>query len=176
MPAKKNPGVEILFDSFDMPIAIDLYADIVDNCKVRKSTGCLIWQGSKNGPRRDRPNKGLFDGSRHRTMRVHRLMYCLANGMPFNHIDDQVHHHCDVPQCVNPDHLYEGTQQDNVNDMHKRGRAKYTGAKLNYEDAEEIRFLYDNGKGWNAPTLAREFNVTADSIYRILNNDAYKDA
>src|SRR5208337_1077039 len=32
-------------------------------------------------------------------------------------------HKCDVPLCVRFSHLYEGTQQDNVNDMWKRGRA-----------------------------------------------------
>lgn len=33
-------------------------------------------------------------------------------------------HKCDVRNCVNPDHLFVGTQQDNVNDMWKKGRAK----------------------------------------------------
>lgn len=31
-------------------------------------------------------------------------------------------HHCDNPACVNPKHLYEGTQQDNINDMIRRNR------------------------------------------------------
>lgn len=31
-------------------------------------------------------------------------------------------HHCDVPACINPDHLYVGTRQQNINDMVARGR------------------------------------------------------
>ena len=34
----------------------------------------------------------------------------------------QANHHCDVKLCVNPEHLYEGTQRDNVRDMVQRGR------------------------------------------------------
>jgi hypothetical protein len=33
-------------------------------------------------------------------------------------------HHCDVPRCINPEHLYAGTHQDNMNDKQKRGRMK----------------------------------------------------
>ena len=33
-------------------------------------------------------------------------------------------HHCDVRHCVNPAHLFLGTPQDNVDDMHSKGRAR----------------------------------------------------
>lgn len=33
-------------------------------------------------------------------------------------------HVCDVPSCVNPDHLRPGTQRDNMRDMHSKGRAR----------------------------------------------------
>ena len=43
--------------------------------------------------------------------------------------DKYVLHKCDVRSCVNPYHLFLGTQRENVEDMHKKGRARYQSAK-----------------------------------------------
>lgn len=51
---------------------------------------------------------------------AHRLVYLLAGGA-FGHA--VVMHTCDNPACVNPAHLRGGTAQDNVADMHAKGRA-----------------------------------------------------
>ena len=76
--------------------------------------GCWIWSGyiENNGYGRIQ-----IDGKRYRP---HRLMYILVHGeIPLGH---GVLHRCDTPLCVNPDHLFTGTQQDNVNDMLSKGR------------------------------------------------------
>ncbi len=54
---------------------------------------------------------------------AHRVSYELA----FGHIPTgmMICHHCDVPQCIEPTHLFLGTALDNVLDMVKKGRAVY---------------------------------------------------
>jgi hypothetical protein len=54
---------------------------------------------------------------------AHRLMYMLNKGP----IPKGMHvlHHCDQPCCVNPDHLYVGTNSDNLRDKIKRNRKKF---------------------------------------------------
>jgi len=57
-------------------------------------------------------------------------------------------HHCDNPACVNPDHLFLGTLQDNVDDMCRKGRqARRKGeahcrARLTDEAVRSIRRQY----------------------------------
>jgi hypothetical protein len=77
--------------------------------------GCWLWEGAV-----DRLMRPLIwhDGTNTRASRhvlEHKLGRPIREGMQANHT-------CDVSLCVNPAHLYEGTQRDNVADMHRRGR------------------------------------------------------
>lgn len=68
--------------------------------------------------------------------RAHRVSYMLAHG------DDSVAgklvcHTCDNRKCVNPAHLYAGTQSDNMNDMQRRNR--HPRRKLTDEEVAAIR-------------------------------------
>jgi hypothetical protein len=88
--------------------------------KVDKSgpNGCWVWTASCHPH-----GHGQF--SLHGVpVKSHRLSYEWANGpIP---PDRGVLHHCDNPPCVNPDHLYLGTQADNDRDMavRRRGTAR----------------------------------------------------
>lgn len=58
---------------------------------------------------------------------LHRVSWAAAN----RPIKDGMNtcHHCDIKRCIRPDHLFEGTQLDNVKDMTRKGRAKKPGPK-----------------------------------------------
>jgi HNH endonuclease len=78
---------------------------------VDPDTGCHIWVGSKKAKR-----YGNLQIS------SHRLAWELANGP----VPEGMHvlHRCDTPACCNPDHLFLGTQTDNMTDKMRKGRSR----------------------------------------------------
>lgn len=87
----------------------------------------------------------------------------------------QVCHHCDNPKCVRPEHLFLGTQEDNVHDMMGKGRMKPTAsfgeknhsAKITSADVNEIRKLAVTGI--KQVRIAERFGVSTAQISRIIN-------
>jgi hypothetical protein len=109
--------------------------------------------------------------------RTHRVAYFLANGPIPPHM--HVLHKCDTPACVNPAHLFLGTAFDNAQDKVRKGR-NYTGVrpkgeghwkcKLTDEQRDTIRslFIRDSPRKSNIKNLARQFNVSVNTIQRIV--------
>ena len=79
-------------------------------------------------------------------------------------------HTCDNPPCVKISHLFEGTHQDNVKDMIKKGRhakgTKIAQSKLSEEDILEIRRLTEEER-WTAKQLGIKFQVHPGTIAAI---------
>ena len=74
---------------------------------------------------------------------AHRLSFYLANGHLTEGLD--VCHKCDNPSCINPDHLFEGTVSDNLNDMVSKNRhhgATITHCPRGHEYTEENSRYY----------------------------------
>lgn len=78
-------------------------------------------------------------------------------------------HSCDNPRCVNPDHLFLGTDADNQRDAAVKNRKAH---KLEIKEIIEIRRLH--AEGFKQVPLARMFNVGQDHISRIVNYKARK--
>jgi len=78
---------------------------------IDDETKCWNWLGYL-----DRDGYGRF-----KNILAHRVFYDMYVGITFE--NSLICHTCDNPKCVNPNHLYEGNQQSNMNDMKNRGRS-----------------------------------------------------
>lgn len=110
--------------------------------KVHKTDSCWIWVGGKNAK-----GYGSFGGDEG-VKSAHRYSWLLHKGA----IPSGLHvlHTCDNPPCVNPSHLWLGTNKDNTNDKVKKGRhahgSRSAFAKLTEELVVEIRKRYATEK------------------------------
>lgn len=86
--------------------------------KVTKTDGCWLWTGTKQKMGYGIIMSGGKGGGKRLT--VTRIVY----EMFYGDFDQALYvcHHCDNPACVRPDHLFIGTQTDNMRDCSKKGR------------------------------------------------------
>ena len=131
---------------------------------VDKTLSCWLWTGYKiNGYGK------ILVGTRYGHQFAHRVSWEIHHSkIPDGML---VCHACDTPACVNPDHLFLGTQKDNLKDMSVKGRSlrgeKSKLAILTEEEVREIR------KNWPAKTqieLSRLYGVSKGCIHRIVRN------
>jgi hypothetical protein len=108
---------------------------------------------------------GLFDvriGGRRET-RAHRASYRLHKGdIPDGFL---VCHRCDVPCCVNPDHLFLGTPKDNFNDMVRKGRDVLSGRPPSALTAEAVIDIRTSALG--ARELAAKYRVNKRYVWAV---------
>ena len=100
--------------------------------KVRKTEGCWEWAAGRITDPRGKSGYGNFyigakDGKKIEAV-AHRVAWELTNGAIPEGL--KVLHECDNPGCVRPDHLFLGTQKDNIADMISKGRrADFSGIR-----------------------------------------------
>lgn len=139
-------------------------------------SGCLEWQ------KYIRPAGYGQMGVGGKVLDVHRISYVLEH-------DDipegmSVLHHCDNRPCFHPDHLYAGTQADNMRDMWARDRGNRNrgpnngNARLSAEQVLQIRTLFvqrykvqRGGTRSNAKELAEAFGITPQYIGQLIRGD-----
>jgi hypothetical protein len=135
---------------------------------VRTEAACWKWVGSVNQSGRGQLKiNGAFLTASH-------VSYNLYNGSVPTGL--YVLHKCDNPNCVNPEHLFLGSQSDNMQDMVSKGRQSVLKGELSptckLSDAQVIE-IRRRHKPWcpkngTAP-MAREFGVTYGHIQKIVH-------
>lgn len=140
------------------------------------NTGCWLWSGHA-----DVSGYGTFSAWGIPT-KAHRFSFILYKGeIP---ILDGYHgvcvcHSCDMPACVNPDHLFLGTQKENIHDRDKKGRKAITkgalngNCKLNEKQVNEIRMLLIDGILQSE--IAIKYKISKALVSRINRNEVWKD-
>jgi hypothetical protein len=132
--------------------------------KVNKTSTCWIWTATKNGD-----GYGHFSHKKF-IYKAHRFSWMLLYGdIPKGVL---VLHKCDNPPCVNPEHLFLGTDKDNVHDAIRKGRrADLKGeqrynCKIKDSMVPSIRDMYLQGHSLKA--VAKVFGVDATTIHKIV--------
>ncbi len=158
--------------------------------KVKKSDGCWEWQGKPNPDGYGAFYLGRDEYGKRRSTPAHRASWLIHHGeIP---VGLEVLHTCDVRHCVRPDHLFLGTQKQNIQDALAKGRmatgdrhgqrlhpesvarGEHSGkSKLTEEQVREIRYL-KNVKRIKAEVLADRFGVYVTRIYKIANGSEWK--
>ena len=124
---------------------------------------CWNWTANKCG------NYGQTNVER-KMQYAHRVAWCLANG---RRLDEPrvIRHSCDNPLCVNPRHLFDGTQADNIQDCSTKARISHAeqhgNAKLTDDQVREIRRL--RKAGVRAVDIASKYGIDRSQVYRIAN-------
>lgn len=150
--------------------------------KVKKTDSCWNWTAGL------RYSYGIFS-IKNKSFVAHRLSWMWTFGkIPKGLI---VCHTCDNGKCVNPKHLFLGTQQDNVADRVKKGRTargdksgarlypesyqgeKNSAAKLKESDILKIRKMYFEDT-YSKSTLAKMFNIDYSTLRRIAKKETWK--
>lgn len=145
-------------------IKIRSITDLYDRTEAEPNTGCFLWT-------RYRDPKGYGKvGSGGTVKLAHRLAWELVNGpLPTGAV---LLHRCDTPSCVNPDHMFVGSQADNMRDMVAKRRNRcgesHWNSRLSAAVIAEIRSRDVSQPGAQA-RIAEEFGISTGTTCRIVN-------
>lgn len=136
---------------------------------VKDGSGCWLWTAS-----RQKDGYGIFKSYFFGEELAHRVAFRLFRGDIAEGLN--VLHRCDTPQCVNPEHLFVGTQRENIADMVSKGRQRAPRragesspmAKITSEDVSEIRHAYRKGQT-SLKSIGSRFGISEAQVHNIVN-------
>ena len=149
---------------------MDILARVRARVKVDEVSGCWNWSLTKD---KDGYGKIKISGKH---WRVHRAVYFTLNP----DADKRLHvlHRCDNTCCCNPEHIYLGTNCDNVRDKVARGRQSrpigelHPGAKLTEDRVRDVRAILN--QGLTQAEIGRQFGISQASVSLIKNRINWK--
>ena len=153
-----------------MPNPVTLNAAYIRERVTVTEAGCWEWQRSKIGAY-GKATAGLRQLGE---QLAHRISWIIYRGpIPMNM---EICHDCDNPGCCNPDHLFIGTHQHNMQDARRKNRINYEkfsakgviSRRFSLEKAQEIMKLYKEGVP--RVELAKRYNTSTTMIHNIIHN------
>lgn len=132
---------------------------------VNKSDGCWLWTGSKN-----ENGYGVFS-YRGKEWRAHRLAYFFING----HIpeDEKACHQCDTPACVNPHHIFLGSQTENIKDCVSKNRNQ-RGERSGHAKLTELDVIAIRGDSRSGKLIGEQYGISRNHANSIKKGTFWK--
>lgn len=132
------------------------------------ANGCFNWLGSKN-------LKGYgtlsFNG---KNVKAYRMSYAVfRREIP---VGLSVCHHCDNRACINPSHLFLGTQKDNMADAARKHRMSHGGrhSRIGLTEQRVLDMIAAYKSGMETTEVANKFGVNSRVVRSILKGDRWK--
>lgn len=147
------------------------FADQMERyCIPEPNSGCWFWMGSG-----DNSYGTVYLGPKIGIVRAHRASWEHHNGPIPDGLN--VLHRCDIPCCINPDHLFLGDQSDNTLDMYAKGRGhhawqkgeKHSQARLT--EAQAVEILHSSEP---RDVIANRFNISRVTVREIQTGRSWK--
>ena len=137
------------------------------NQKYIKENSCWIWVSALNS---SGYGQIYINGT---TKLAHRFSYEIHKGLISNGL--HVCHTCDNPKCVNPDHLFLGTNKDNVLDKLNKSRHP-VGSNAKNSKITEIQAISIKKDSRSNREIAKDYGISHQVVCGIKNNKYWKHA